>query len=157
MLTPPRHLLDVVATRREPRSKVLKRIRLGAVTPGTWYVLQRNVANIVPLVLAPFPKQYFPILSLKVLLSLTAIFMPRMVGQMFIGFTSINVFTSLEQNHPECIVEVRYNPRVNLIAVDNCNGMTTRDYSGGTSSVVFMYVRLNPLSTCHFKCDQGYR
>lgn len=94
MLTPPRHPLAVVATRQQPRSKVLKRIRLGAVTPGTWYVLQRNVANVVPLVLAPLPKQYFPILSLKVLLSLTVIFMPRMVGQKFIGFASINVSTS---------------------------------------------------------------
>lgn len=58
--------------------------------------------------------------------SLTVIFVPRMLTEKITHLSSIRVSQALEKMCPECIIEVRYNFRLNLIAVDTRNGMTTR-------------------------------
>lgn len=57
---------------------------------------------------------------------LTVVFVPLTTGQNISDLSSIKVSQALEKPHPECILEVRYYFRLDLIAVDTRNGMTTR-------------------------------
>lgn len=56
---------------------------------------------------------------------LTVLFVPVSPNHRITALSSIKVSETLEKLCPECITEVRYNFRLNLIAVDTRNGMST--------------------------------
>lgn len=58
---------------------------------------------------------------------LTVILVPLTPEQRITDLSSIKVSQALEQLCPECILEVRYNVRLNLIAVNTRNGMASRE------------------------------
>lgn len=58
--------------------------------------------------------------------SLTVVFAPVDAEQKLTSLTRLKVTDALKKICPECIHEVRYNDRLNLIAVDTRNGQTTK-------------------------------
>lgn len=62
----------------------------------------------------------------KVTEGLTVIFVSTVENQLIAALSSLKLSSALEQMCPECILEVRPNKRLNLIAVDTRNGQTTR-------------------------------
>ncbi|KAG0441410.1 hypothetical protein HPB47_015955 [Ixodes persulcatus] len=64
--------------------------------------------------------------SPKVTEGLTVIFVSTVENQLIAALSSLKLSSALEQMCPECILEVRPNKRLNLIAVDTRNGQTTR-------------------------------
>ncbi|CAN7991158.1 unnamed protein product, partial [Ixodes pacificus] len=57
---------------------------------------------------------------------LTVIFVPAAEDTLITSLSSLKVSDALNLLCPECIIEIRYNRRLNLIAVDTRNGQTTR-------------------------------
>ncbi|KAG0410166.1 hypothetical protein HPB47_012720 [Ixodes persulcatus] len=57
---------------------------------------------------------------------LTVIFVPAAEDNLITSLSSLKVSDALNLLCPECIIEIRYNRRLNLIAVDTRNGQTTR-------------------------------
>ncbi|KAG0425460.1 hypothetical protein HPB47_027373 [Ixodes persulcatus] len=64
--------------------------------------------------------------SPKVTEGLIVIFVSTVEHQLIATLSSLKLSIALEQMCPECILEVRPNKRLNLIAVDTHNGQTTR-------------------------------
>ncbi|KAG0424724.1 hypothetical protein HPB47_028091 [Ixodes persulcatus] len=65
--------------------------------------------------------------------SLTVIFTSNKPDQIITTLGSLKISQALEKLCPECIIEVRVNDRLNLIAVDTRNGQTTRTLLNCTS------------------------
>ncbi|KAG0415422.1 hypothetical protein HPB47_007398 [Ixodes persulcatus] len=57
---------------------------------------------------------------------LTVVFTPLEEGHVITSLSSLKLSLALEKMFPECILEIRFNNRLNLIAVDVRNGQTTR-------------------------------
>ncbi|KAG0435970.1 hypothetical protein HPB47_018217 [Ixodes persulcatus] len=57
---------------------------------------------------------------------LTVIFTPVEQDQVITSLSSLRLSNTLAKTFPECILEIRYNSRLNLVAVDVRNGQTTR-------------------------------
>lgn len=65
--------------------------------------------------------------------SLTVIFTSNKPDQIITTLGSLKISQALEKLCPECIIEVRVNDRLNVIAVDTRNGQTTRTLLNCTS------------------------
>ncbi|KAG0415409.1 hypothetical protein HPB47_007421, partial [Ixodes persulcatus] len=57
---------------------------------------------------------------------LAVVFTPLEEGHVITSLSSLKLSLALEKMFPECILEIRFNNRLNLIAVDVRNGQTTR-------------------------------
>ncbi|CAN7939439.1 unnamed protein product, partial [Ixodes hexagonus] len=78
--------------------------------------------------------------------SLTVIFTSNKPDQIITTLGSLKISTALEKLCPECIIEVRVNDRLNLIAVDTRNGQTTRALLNCTSICGLKVTAYEPLS-----------